>query len=422
MKIGILGAGISGLSAAAMITDAGLGEVCVLEQEEQPGGLASTKVIDGYVFDLHGGHVFNSRYEEVRRWVFDRMPETEWVYQRRKAMVLFKGRVIDYPFEFALYQLDPVEALECLEGFKHSGSGDEPLNYFDWLIWKFGRPIAEKYMIPYNEKIMSYDLKEMSSSWVRGKMPIPSGEEVDRAFKLRDSSERVMPHGAFYYPRQGGIQTLIDRISAPVKDRIVTGYKLERVEREGPHWLINGEHRFDCLISTIALKALIRLMPQAPSDVKRAGLGLRTNAVTTTLCKCECNDISWLYVPDKKIRFHRMVFQGNFSPLNCPPGKGSSVVLESTGKVDPLVQVQDANTKTGVAALKVGPVIASTYADSYIVYDKDYAQNLAVISPYVRSTGIFCLGRFAEWQYYNMDVCIKKAMELIPQLSNEVRR
>jgi protoporphyrinogen oxidase len=420
MKTGILGAGISGIAAASMIMDAGLGDVCLLEKEEYPGGLASSRVIDGYVFDLHGGHVFNTPFPEVRRWVFDRMPEDQWIYQRRNAKSLFKGKVIDYPFEFALYQLDPKDGQECLDGFRHAGVGDEPENYYDWLIWKFGPAIAAKYMIPYNEKIMSYDLKDMSSRWVRGKMPLPSLKDVERAFYAQDPSERVMPHAAFHYPRRGGIQSMIDRISAPVRHKIVTRYTAERVERLGGQWVINGEHRFDRLITTIPLKALIRMMPQAPSDVKRAALGLKTNAVTTTLCTCAPNDISWLYIPDKSICFHRMVFQGNLSPENCPAGQGSSVMIESTGKLDPQRQACDANTKLKSDAFRVGRIIGSTYADSYIVYDKDCMENLAVIRPYIESAGIRCLGRFAEWQYYNMDVCIKKAFECVEHIRREV--
>jgi protoporphyrinogen oxidase len=421
VKIGILGAGISGIALASSLKKSGIGEMVVFEKETSPGGLATSSIIDGYVFDLHGGHVFNTPFADVKEWVFAQMPEEEWVFQPRKAKSLFKKRIIDYPFEFALYQLPPKDGIECFNGFKEAGRGEEPENYYDWLIWKFGRPMAEKYMIPYNEKIMSYDLSLMSTRWVKGKMPLPSFKEVEKAFHAKNASEINMPHSSFYYPKQGGIQTMTDRLAAPVKDSLKLGMKIDCVERDGNGWVINGEQRMDVLVSTISLKSLIRMMPHAPSDVKRAALSLKTNTVTTTLCECAPQDISWLYIPDKGVALHRMVFQGGLSPANCPlGGMGSSVMLESTGKVDPALQVKHVNTKLGVESLRVGRIIAGTYAESYIVYDKDYADNLAVIKSYLASVGIHCLGRFAEWQYYNMDVCIKKAFELTASLKESL--
>lgn len=417
VRIGILGAGISGLALSSALKSAGMDEVTVFEKNVSPGGLATSVIIDGYVFDQHGGHVFNTPFMDVKEWVFALMPEREWVFQPRKAKSLFKKRIIDYPFEFALYQLPLDDGLECFNGFKTAGRGEEPENYYDWLIWKFGRPMAEKYMIPYNEKIMSYDLRLMSTRWVKGKMPLPSFEEVKKAFYTKDPSEVAMPHTSFYYPERGGIQTMVDRIAVPVRDRLKLGMTVECVEREGNKWRINGEYCFDVLVSTISLKSLIRMMPQAPSEVKRAALSLKTNPVTTTLCECSPQDMSWLYIPDKGLCLHRMVFQGGLSVENCPSGgMGSSVMLESTGKVEPQLQVKHVNTKLGVESLRVGRVIASTFAESYIVYDKNYADNLSVVKPYLSSVGVHCLGRFAEWQYYNMDVCIKKAFELSAKL------
>jgi len=66
MKIAVLGAGLSGLACALALQEGGH-DVTVYEKESQPGGLARSVVKDGFVFDLHGGHVYNSKSEEVEQ-------------------------------------------------------------------------------------------------------------------------------------------------------------------------------------------------------------------------------------------------------------------------------------------------------------------------------------------------------------------
>jgi len=49
---------------------------------------------------------------------------------------------------------------------------------------------------------------------------------------------------------------------------------------------------------------------------------------------------------------------------------------------------------------------------AYVVYDENHANATSSIRNYLSKLGIRTAGRFGEWQYYNMDVCIKSAMDL----------
>ena len=59
MKIAVLGAGVSGLSAARMLKERGC-EVMVYEKNNTVGGLARSRMVEGILYDPHGGHIFNS--------------------------------------------------------------------------------------------------------------------------------------------------------------------------------------------------------------------------------------------------------------------------------------------------------------------------------------------------------------------------
>jgi protoporphyrinogen oxidase len=411
VKIAVLGGGLAGLTCAILLQEKGL-EVEVFEQEEQPGGLARSIVKDGFVFDLHGGHVYNSKQAAVNDWVFSKLPKNNWQWQPRKARILYENNILDYPFELSLKKLPVAEAIDCVKGLI-SRQGSEPGNYYDWLIWNFGRAIAERYMLPYNEKIWSYDLRQLGTYWVKGKMPLVTIDEVLKAILTGETGEDNMPHSRFYYPLSGGIQTLANALAREVKT-LHCGRPVISLEKTGQGWLVNGTDKFDRIVSTLPLKELPRLMAGAlPSQVVQAIEALKFNSLTVTLCEsAEPFDCSWLYIPSKTFKSHRIVFQGNFARNNCPAGK-NSLAVETIGAWDPAVQTAELRREAWYNKIQVGGIIASSFTKyAYMIFDQKTPGNLKIISEYFAGSDLQLLGRFAEWQYYNMDICMKRAFEV----------
>jgi protoporphyrinogen oxidase len=50
---------------------------------------------------------------------------------------------------------------------------------------------------------------------------------------------------------------------------------------------------------------------------------------------------------------------------------------------------------------------------AYVVYDLDYQKNIAVVKDYCSSAGIPLVGRFAQFEYLNMDGCIRSVMDFV---------
>jgi protoporphyrinogen oxidase len=48
---------------------------------------------------------------------------------------------------------------------------------------------------------------------------------------------------------------------------------------------------------------------------------------------------------------------------------------------------------------------------AYVVYDLDYRTNISVVRRYCEEIGIDLIGRFAQFEYLNMDGCIRNVME-----------
>ena len=93
MKAAILGAGISGLSAARLLKEKGV-DVTVYEKETTVGGLARTRFTDGYLYDPYGGHIFNSKHPIVKEWVFNLLSQDKWKFTERNAKIFLNGRYI----------------------------------------------------------------------------------------------------------------------------------------------------------------------------------------------------------------------------------------------------------------------------------------------------------------------------------------
>lgn len=82
MKVGVIGAGISGMSIARLI-DSDF-EVEILEKESVVGGIARTKDVNGIAYHIVGGHCFNSIYPEVLNFIFDKvLSKDNWNLDRK---------------------------------------------------------------------------------------------------------------------------------------------------------------------------------------------------------------------------------------------------------------------------------------------------------------------------------------------------
>jgi protoporphyrinogen oxidase len=56
----------------------------------------------------------------------------------------------------------------------------------------------------------------------------------------------------------------------------------------------------------------------------------------------------------------------------------------------------------------------------YPVYDLDYHTNARQLRSLVEARGIHLLGRFAQFEYINSDVCVERALALAQRLDAEL--
>ncbi|MBE5322000.1 NAD(P)-binding protein [Pedobacter sp. MR2016-19] len=414
MKIGILGAGISGLSVGRLLSDQF--EIEILERQPIHGGIARTKEVDGVAYHPVGGHCFNSKNQEVLDFVFNNvLSKDKWHNITRNAVIKYQNEEISYPIEFAvkeIHHFDEQFALDIVRDFLNADDDGVYPNLEDWFRKKFGNTLSEKYFLPYNEKIWNRPPREMSHAWVEGKLPIPNKKSFFNSLIGKEADK--MPHSSFFYPDTNNQNTFIDALAEGLNITYNFDIKDVKFDSETKKWTVNGDKVYDIIISTLPLNVLPKIIDNAKPEILAAADKLRYNKVTTMLWKTQGTDRTWTYVPEKDNFFHRYIHIGNF----YAPSKNYSIT-EVVGH-----KTQEEMIENGKKdSFLIEPVAYNVSEHAYVVFDENYDSCTSTIKDYLEElTNIYTLGRFGEWQYYNMDICIEKSIALASKIKSSVKK
>ncbi len=414
-RVVVLGAGLTGLSAAYHARGAGVDPV-VLEKRAAPGGACRTISRDGFQFDLTGHLLHLSRPEshELLRALGVRRALRS---HRRRAGVALAGTVTPYPIQINTYRLPREIRRDCLLGFveANTGKGDPHAaggSFLEWVLSRFGEGFARHFFIPYNRKLYCTEPAELTTEWVGRYVPRPSlADVVDGALGLY--RKPVGYNATFLYPREGGIRALADaiaarlpsvRLSCPVRSLDLGARELA---------LESGETvPFDTLVATAPLSHLVAMTAGLPAEVSDAAGRLRAVAVVNLNLGVRGpapRREHWLYVPEERFPFYRVGIPSNHGRL-APPGCHVLSVETSVpaGVAAPaglrerclaglaeLGLLRDAADIVTAEEVRLDP--------AYVIFDRARPAAVAAVRDFFRAGGVILAGRWAEWKYSTME-------------------
>lgn len=406
----IIGAGISGLTIARLLQMSGENSFIIFEAEKVPGGLCRSQVVGSHTLDLGGGHFLCSKYPEVYQFIFSHLPKTEFNFFNRISKIKLSDSLsVDYPLELNLWQIPSEEHSAYLDSLLQSGESKslpEPLDFESWIKWKFGEKISDTYMLPYNKKIWGIGLSELDTDWL-GKIPRVSPLSVLESFnKQKYSTEHFPSHAQFYYPKSGGFQRIIDSIYAPLKKHVALSEPIFSIERQGPNWLINKQYQAQTVINTAPWSNLFHALG-SPSSLEQDFQKLRSNSIMISLWERDySHQWHWRYLPDLDTEAHREFFVANYALGS----KSKGVVTETEIKRWPGTDTPWRNGEK--------PLFESIVPLAYPIPVRGRERAIQNILNHYRAQGLFGLGRWGQWQYFNSDVCIWEAMKLFHTLKS----
>lgn len=270
------------------------------------------------------------------------------------------------------------------------------------MYWKLGQRIAEDYMIPYNQKMFNKELEELGTYWLE-KLPNVSFEETLLSCLDKKPYGTQPGHAQFYYPKKHGYgevwKRMADALGNHIRlDSIVTSinYDTKQVKTND-----GNTYKADYIITTIPWQSVYEHLGM-PDDIKDNIRQLKFSSVETRYFDTNMDTKAhWIYYPDPNLAYHRVLVRSNF----CPESKGYW-------------------TETNSQRLDHIPKAAR---DNYY-YMNQYAYPLNTVGKpaimdkllsWCKTKNIYGLGRWGEWQHYNSDVTVEKALQLAGTLASD---
>lgn len=415
VKYLIIGAGVSGLTAANYLKK----DYLLIEKENEPGGYCRTIHRGDYVWD-YAGHFFHFKTDEFRRLFHENIPEQDIISQTKRTKILYKGQLVDYPFQTNIHQLEKQEFIDCLYDLFQRKEKTEYSDFLDMLYGKFGKSIVEKFLKPYNEKLYACDLHQLDKDAMGRFFPYADIPQIIANMKREQDSSY---NSTFLYPRNGAgsfLDVLYRRLDAT---KVRLGCTLTRVDAERKLAYTDGgeEISFEYLINTAPLNHFLAMLGTDAALELNGRLSYNKVLVFNLgFSKKSAFKEHWIYVPDKAVNYYRIGFYDNILSTDK-----LSMYVEIGYPKDAAVDTEQQLALTLENLKRCGIVTEdnSLIASSTILMDPAYVHirrdTEAAIAEMKRSlavSGIHTIGRYGGWTYCSMEDCMLEAKELVQAL------
>ncbi len=413
--IAILGAGLTGLSAAYHLQSG----YTLFEREKEVGGVCRSFTRSGYTFDATG-HVLHFRTPEMADFI-GRLLRWEWSQSQRSAWVYTREKYIPYPFQTYFTQLsDPVRE-ECLAGFlkaHQSPLHEAPKTFEEWILSRFGAGIAKHFLIPYNTKLWRLPPSELGIDGVQKYIPIPTLDEI-----LNNTPYSLGYNAQFYYPRQGGIHRVALALQEQLRRPVQLQHDVEWVDldRRTIRFANGREFQYDQLLSTIPLPELMNRIRPMPEEIRQLSRQLQWVSLTSFhfgVRGLQEREKHWVYFAEQEFPFYRVILPSNYALHLAPPGCGTLQVevpyaVEKQTMPDLRSDVVRGLCRAGLFEheSQIEVEDAHTVRYGYAVFTPGCYQIVKTVTEFLEKESVFLAGRYATWEYMSLEDCILAGRE-----------
>lgn len=428
-KIVIIGAGLTGLSTAYHLESHGFFDYALFEKEAEAGGLCRTATQDGFTFD-YTGHFLHINEDYFKSFINNVIGLETFSQIARKSYIYSHGVHTNYPYQMNLHGLPKEVIADCIEGFINKDTSSIPDgSYIQWVEQNFGAGFGKHFFFPYQEKMFAHDLRTITSSWTGRFVPSTTLRQIVYGAITATEDKNIGYNAQFWYPRQGGIAQLVNKLAEQIITPINTNHEIASIDlRKKIITCTNGHAEpFTTLVNTMPLNQFLKKLKEPASlNVSAAHKYLVCNSVVNFNLGVSRPDLTtknWVYYPEQKLPFYRLVFPHTCSPHMTPPGCSS--LSGEVANIHASAQIMQERTAAALASAKKlygiqdSEVVTQKLLhlpNAYVIYDTWREHNLKNIHAALNEHGLYSIGRYGEWKYASMQEAILDGKTMAEQL------
>ena len=340
--IGIIGGGVTGLTAAYRLLQSG-NAVRLFEASETLGGLVRTFEVDGEPIECFYHHLFTSDAAAIR--LFDELGVADRVsWHSSRVGVFHEGRIYPFTTPLDLLRFSPLGPLDRVRlgltamKLRRESDGEqfEDVSAADWMRQHAGERALEVVWGPLLRGKFGDQWDQVVMTWLWNKIRL----------RFSSRSGRFSQREILGYMR-GSFGAWIGALAERVRDlggQIETGRPVRRIVSGGGRIAVELEDEtveLDAVVSTVSNDVLLRIAPDLPETYAAK---VRSTRYQDALCLVLClnrplTEYYWLNVSDPDTPFVAVVEHTNLVDA-ARYGNGHIVYVSNYVESDsPLLQV-----------------------------------------------------------------------------------
>lgn len=434
-EVAILGAGLTGLSAAYHLEKKDFHNFKIFEKNSSCGGLLRSFKQDGFTFD-YTGHLLHISDPYFFDFLNNIAGINNFFIQNRSSYIYTNNKNIPYPFQSNLYGLPKNIISECINGFiKRKQHIKNPENFYEWVLKYFGAGIGKHFFFPYNTKLLSYDLKKITPSWTGRFVPKTDLKTILESAK-DENKNNIGYNSEFYYPKNGGIQFLIEKLETKLKTTVLKNHNATKIDLKNKIITFENGHteKFKKLITTMPLNnLLLKIDEKTNSNLKNQHKNLLCNTVINFnlgFNKSVIKNKHWIYFPETKYNFYRLGSWSNINKNSAPENHSSiygeySYLPNKSIKKD-TTKLTEKSISQALQFLKLEKqnIISKKIlklSHAYVIYDHWREKNLKSLHKRLNDLELYSIGRFGEWKYSSMQEAVIDGKNIVDKILQQYK-
>ena len=440
MKLTILGGGFAGLAVGYYAHKNQIPFV-IYEANKKIGGNSVTFQTNGFHYDS-GAHRFHDKDRDVTGDI-KKLLDGQIRKNNSPSQIYYRDRFIDFPLSpvnLAL-NLGSVSVLRAGIDFIYSKIFLKNMNsnFENYAVYKYGRSIAEKFLLDYSEKLWGQNCKCLSSE-IAGKR-LQGLDLKTLIIEALSSKKKKVEHldGSFYYPTKGGIGYISEKLEDFCgEENIRKNFQITKIIRNNTHVRaveINHTSRREVehVINTLPISQFLNMLePPPPQKILSLVDQLKYRSlilVALFLDRASISRNASIYFPEKNIPFTRIYEPKNRNMLMAPPGKTSLVAeIPCQYEDETWKQTDDEHTEAIISQLvKMGFIKGAEVIDkqvrrmryTYPVLEVNFEKKIKTLKEYLAGfSNLDMTGRNAKFEYIHNHDLMRDGLEIVKKLKS----